>query len=230
MVNEASTRTARGLTTTTSKGGRGKGLRREISADASAVAATPEASLGARIRLRRQQKELRLIDLAGRTNLSVSFISQMERGLTEPSMRSLIRIADALGTTAHVLMDDTPRSELRWSVTRAGSTPIVANDTGTARSMIGANPSIAAVDFIGGPLEYFTYYVLPSDNVLMVLSGKFEIDVEGEVAVLEAGDAVFVKQGVRHRWRRRGGPRSRLISVVHATASDLDAGEPVRKL
>jgi transcriptional regulator with XRE-family HTH domain len=202
------------------------GPKSERGADPPGAVASAEASLGARIRRRRQDRQLRLIDLAGLTNLSVSFISQMERGLTEPSMRSLIRIADALGTTAHVLMDDTPQSEKRWSVTRAESTTMVPNDSGTARSMIEANPAIAAFDFVGGPLGYFTYYALPTDNVLLVLSGRFEIDVEGELASLEAGDAVFIKRGVSHRWRRQGGPKSRLISVIHATGSDLDASGP----
>ncbi|MGF7236312.1 MAG: helix-turn-helix domain-containing protein [Frankia sp.] len=36
--------------------------------------------------------------------MSRSFVSQVERGLARPSMRSLSKLADALGTTAHLLM------------------------------------------------------------------------------------------------------------------------------
>jgi transcriptional regulator with XRE-family HTH domain len=185
------------------------------------VAAT---SLGGRIRRRRHDQGLRLVDLAKRTDLSVSFLSQMERGLTEPSMRSLIRIADALGITPHGLMDGTPPSTKRWSITRAGTMPTVPNDSGTARTMIEANPAVAAVDFVGGPLRYFTYYTLPHDNVILVLSGRYELDVDGAISTLKAGDAAFVQQGVPHRWRRLGGPKSRLISVIRETGGGTESG------
>jgi quercetin dioxygenase-like cupin family protein len=81
---------------------------------------------------------------------------------------------------------------------------------------------VAAFDFVGGPLEYYTYYTVSTDNVLLVLAGRYEIDVEGELAILEAGDAVFVQAGVEHRWRRKGGLKSRIISVIRETGFGVE--------
>ncbi|MGQ9477020.1 MAG: helix-turn-helix domain-containing protein [Candidatus Bipolaricaulia bacterium] len=52
--------------------------------------------IGERIRAARQQKGLTLEELAARTGLSVSFISQVERGISSPSIVSLYSICKAL--------------------------------------------------------------------------------------------------------------------------------------
>lgn len=56
-------------------------------------------SLGANIRRQRKRRALTLKQLAERTGLSVSFLSEMERGLAQPSMASLRKVAQALGTS-----------------------------------------------------------------------------------------------------------------------------------
>jgi transcriptional regulator with XRE-family HTH domain len=57
-----------------------------------------------------------LRDLAALTNVSNPYLSQIERGLHEPSVRVLRQIADALGLSAEALLtsagllDEEPRS------------------------------------------------------------------------------------------------------------------------
>ena len=71
----------------------------------------PEASgrrqleaLGELIRAQRQQAELTLRELAARTNVSNPYLSQIERGLHEPSVRVLKAIAGALNLSAEQLL------------------------------------------------------------------------------------------------------------------------------
>ena len=93
------------------------------------VRARPRSeSLGDRIRNLRRERQLRLVDLAKMTDLSVSFISQVERGLTNPGMRSLILMADALEVRPHSLLEERPQSDSSWLVTRAAEQPEMAND------------------------------------------------------------------------------------------------------
>jgi transcriptional regulator with XRE-family HTH domain len=61
-------------------------------------------SLGAFIRAQRQQAQLSLRDLADRTNVSNPYLSQIERGLHEPSMRVLKSISDALGVSIDTML------------------------------------------------------------------------------------------------------------------------------
>ncbi len=56
------------------------------------------AALGALLRAQRLAAELSLRELSERTNVSNAYLSELERGLHEPSLRVLRAIASALGT------------------------------------------------------------------------------------------------------------------------------------
>ena len=55
------------------------------------------AALGAQLRTQRQGADLSLRELAQRTNVSNAYLSQVERGLHEPSLSVLRAITSALG-------------------------------------------------------------------------------------------------------------------------------------
>jgi len=57
--------------------------------------------LGQRIRDVRQKKKMTLRDAADAAGVSESFLSQVERGLANPSVASLRRIADAMREPSH---------------------------------------------------------------------------------------------------------------------------------
>ena len=57
-----------------------------------------EEQIGAKIRNLRHQNGLTQEELADRTELTKGFISQMERGLTAPSVSTLLDIVECLGT------------------------------------------------------------------------------------------------------------------------------------
>lgn len=64
-------------------------------------------ALGRYLRTQRQISDLSLRELARMTNLSNAYISQLERGLHEPSLRVLRALADALGISLETLLADT---------------------------------------------------------------------------------------------------------------------------
>ncbi len=61
-------------------------------------------ALGAFIRSRRKLANLSLRQLAERTRLSNPYLSQIERGLHQPSVRVIRLIADALNVSAETLL------------------------------------------------------------------------------------------------------------------------------
>jgi transcriptional regulator with XRE-family HTH domain len=63
-----------------------------------ATAKAQLATLGGLLRAQRVAAELSLRELAERTNVSNAYLSELERGLHEPSLRILRAIASALGT------------------------------------------------------------------------------------------------------------------------------------
>jgi transcriptional regulator with XRE-family HTH domain len=60
--------------------------------------------LGRVIREQRKHAEMSLRDLAARTDVSNPYLSQLERGLHQPSVRVLKAIAGALNMSAEALM------------------------------------------------------------------------------------------------------------------------------
>lgn len=63
-------------------------------------------SIGKKIRAARKGKKLRQEDLAERTGLSPNYIGMVERGEKVPSLESFISIANALDSSADVLLAD----------------------------------------------------------------------------------------------------------------------------
>ena len=81
-----------------------------------AASKTALEALGALLRARRVAAAMSLRELAARTSVSNAYLSELERGLHEPSLRVLRAIASALGTplgpilvSAGVLGDDEPQ-------------------------------------------------------------------------------------------------------------------------
>jgi transcriptional regulator with XRE-family HTH domain len=65
---------------------------------------TQREALGAFIRTQRRMANLSLRQLAELTHLSNPYLSQIERGLHQPSVRVLRQISDALNLSAETLM------------------------------------------------------------------------------------------------------------------------------
>jgi len=65
----------------------------------SADAAATDSTVGKRIRLLRRARKLSLEMVAARCDVSIGFLSQIERGLSSPSLRLLTNLADVLGVT-----------------------------------------------------------------------------------------------------------------------------------
>jgi transcriptional regulator with XRE-family HTH domain len=109
-------------------------------------------TLGAFIRAQRQQAQMSLRDLADVTNVSNPYLSQIERGLHEPSVRVLKSISDALNVSIETLL------------ARAGvaSDPAAAEDAPVldTRAAIRADPALTE-DQRNSLLAVYRSYVDP---------------------------------------------------------------------
>src|SRR5258708_19465715 len=97
--------------------------------------------LGEAIRAQRHLLGLTLVDVATRAGLSHPFLSQLERGLARPSMRSLTAIASTLGTSAQALMaaaelPAVPAAEPVSAVRGPHARPPVASPPRTVRTPV----------------------------------------------------------------------------------------------
>jgi transcriptional regulator with XRE-family HTH domain len=68
-------------------------------------------NFGPKLRAKRHAKKLTLKQLAERTGLSVGLISEIERGLAQPSMSSLKKITHAVGLSLYDFVEERPIQE-----------------------------------------------------------------------------------------------------------------------
>ena len=128
-----------------------------------------DTRLGGAIRALRRERGLTLVQLAATTGLSQPFLSQVELGRSRPSMRSLFRIAAALGTTQQALLG---------LATPATAVPIASG--GSGRLLMHEPGGADVTEFADLADEFAEFYAHPRHEFLYVVRGTIELELGGE--------------------------------------------------
>ena len=159
--------------------------------------------MGGRLRTIRRRRQATLRTVAERAGLSESFLSQVERGVASPSVASLQRIAGALSVrVADLFEPDTVRSRPR--VMRKDSRPSLALGTRGRKFLLTPRPLENLEVFIGelqpgGATAESPYLHGDSEELVVVLSGTVELQLEDRVFELSAGDSIDYRSSVPHK-------------------------------
>lgn len=186
--------------------------------------------LGARIRELRTARRLTLVQLATATGLSHPFLSQLERGLAQPSLGSLRRIALALETSPIELIaasdgaaDDPGVIEVRRAGQGALPDGFASGDARMlAHSARAFHPMEIEAD-VTEPGEPFTH---AEEEFVYVVEGRLRVELDDATYDLGPGDSLYYPGGVAHRWWSGDGCRYRLLVVKHAGALRPRAAAP----
>jgi transcriptional regulator with XRE-family HTH domain len=181
--------------------------------------------LGAVIRSRRKALGMTLVRLAAQADLSHPFLSQLERGLVRPSMSSLHRIAQALGTTQPALMSLTlDDADTRVGFVPAGEGIPVENPGGSARSLVAGTRALYPLLFDGALQEFGPAYAHDGDEFIHVLSGTIEVEIAGEgLFTVRTGDTLYYPGSLSHRWRGVGDEHVRALFVQQGRGAPAGA-------
>lgn len=166
--------------------------------------------VGNRIRHIRKANKLTLQEIADKTALSVGFISQVERGTTEPSLSALRKIADALNVSLYMLLEQehTDAMLVKGSHRAIIRLPNSSIEYEVVSPMANENylPSSMVVQFEIAPggcdSEEFLHH--SSEEIVVVLEGALDIDVGGVVSHMETGDSLLIKPNTPHRTENHG--------------------------
>ena len=172
--------------------------------------------LGDRVRERRQQLGFSLRDLAERSELTASFLSQVERGVTSPSIDSLRRVASALDVPVfHFLLEpdrESPvvrsnqRIRLTWPGSQIGFQLLTPKLNRKMEAFLterepGDQTPIAR---LGEQTEEFIY----------VLQGQVEIQLGETAYLLGPGDTIYFDGAMLQKIEPRGDQTARYLSVL----------------
>lgn len=152
-----------------------------------------EARIGERIRSRREALEISLRELARRTDLTASFLSQVERGQANTSIGSLRRIAEALDVSILYFLQEGPRHD---PVVRADSRPRIAfPDSKVSYEMLTADVARKLEVFLGilqpGSRNIARPLRQPTEECIIVLSGALLVGLDTGEYTLYPGDSIY---------------------------------------
>jgi len=178
-----------------------------------------DVAVGQRLRDLRHNANLSLEIVAARSALSVGFLSQIERGLSSPSLRVLATLADVLGVGIAALFGPangdggaphgvvtraTERAELKlW---RSGISKQLLHPAGSD-----ARLNLFLVHMEPGGSTSGELYSHDGEEAGLVLDGTMTLTVDDETWTLKAGDSFRFASRRPHRF---GNPAKRAKAVV----------------
>jgi transcriptional regulator with XRE-family HTH domain len=170
-------------------------------------------SIGFAIRARRRKLGLTLRELAEGSGLSAPFISQAERGLTTPSVISLLHLARAMKVEIGHFID----------VPKGGRTIRRANDP----EYIELGPKVRHIVLSGSlddpKMETLIILLEPGvahptvrregEGFYYLLEGKVNFQIEDDIYVLSTGDSAHFDQRLRYTMVNEGPKTARVLWV-----------------
>lgn len=197
-----------------------KTTTRKAAAEKSALPAEARAgSLGGIIRKARLGRSMVLQELADKANLSISFLSQVERNLLTPSVSALKRIADVLNIPAGSLMfgAESRKGGVGIGVVRRGNRKrVVFPDSKIEYEML--TPDLRrrmSVLWLKAPphAESGPVFAHDGEDTVIVLKGRLRIEIGGVWYDLAKGDSIYFSSELPHRWHNDSGSVTEVVWV-----------------
>jgi transcriptional regulator with XRE-family HTH domain len=183
--------------------------------------------LGEQLRHRRKSLARPLQQVAQACGISVSLLSQIERGLRSISLRTLEALASELQLPLDTLIRNTRHGDCdaEGAVVRAGSHPRIAlgnkgihKDNLTPPASRGGVEIYRAVIEPGGSTGEALFFTHRGEQVGYVIDGQLELFIEDHLFGLSAGDSFCYDGSTPRRWRNPGpAPTTVLWAITRAS-------------
>jgi transcriptional regulator with XRE-family HTH domain len=170
------------------------------------------------IRALRKSRGLTLSEIALRLGRSVGWLSQVERGLSRPSISDLRTLAELFGVPVSLFFcHDVADEAERGVIVRAGRRrPLGTSDSGLVEELLspdlGGSFEMVRSEFAPGA-ELAAPARRPTEEAGYVVSGRFDIEIDGHWHYLAAGDS-FSFAGKPFRWKNPGSEAAVVIWVI----------------
>jgi transcriptional regulator with XRE-family HTH domain len=162
-------------------------------------------SIGERIKALRTEQRMTLAELGRKANLSTSYLSQIERDKTTPSLSTLTLIAKSLNVGLRYFFE-AEADEVH--VVRAESQDELALDSPITRQYMTPEAGSNKLEVCRVMLQPHTspeqLVPYPGEGFIFVLAGKLNIVVGNEQFVLDAGDSIHYDALQPHCWTNEG--------------------------
>jgi quercetin dioxygenase-like cupin family protein/ribosome-binding protein aMBF1 (putative translation factor) len=181
-----------------------------------------ESDVGRMIRQQRKARQLTLAQLAELANVSTSYVSQVERGVANPTLASLKTLSSALGITVGSLLEGTPNGFASTAPTAAyggGGGDVSVMRSGQRRRVIYPGSNIAnellspnlrvqmeviSVEAPPGSGSGGHPHTHEGEECGVVIAGVMRFWVDGHEWLLEELDSIYFPSHLPHSWESAG--------------------------
>jgi len=172
-----------------------------------------KGSIGERVKSLRTEKGMTLAALGEKVSLSTSYLSQIERDRTNPSLTTLMNIARILDVDPRYFFESGDDTTL---VKRANQScqPEILNSGMVCYplSPLDASNSLHVYRVVilpnSPPQDFDTY---SGEEMCFILLGELTVVAGDETYVLNAGDSIHYDTLLPHSWSTRGDQKCELI-------------------
>ncbi len=169
----------------------------------------------------RKLNGLTLEELAQRASLTKSYLSKLERGLSSPTIGTVLKLADALEVTVDQLIAKASRANEILHVKAADRIPFSpsAERKGYTYEAIATE----RVDKVMQPFIMLPPFTLAKDQpmashageeLIFVVSGEMEVVFDDRTVKMTAGDSLYFNASIPHRSRSLGKTLAQALVVV----------------
>jgi transcriptional regulator with XRE-family HTH domain len=177
--------------------------------------------LGRTIRKLRQERKLSLHSLASEAEMSVSMLSQIERGISSPSLKSLTKIRLALGVPISSLFESTAAASnpaARYVRTLADRPSLDLGPNYLVKQLL--SPSTAKdLQFMiltlppgggSGDMPYSS----PGEKGGLMLDGRLRLFIGEDVVDVEEGDSFQFDSSIPHHFKNVTDATARVLWIM----------------
>ncbi|CCB66801.1 MULTISPECIES: cupin domain-containing protein [unclassified Hyphomicrobium] len=176
--------------------------------------------VGAEIRDLRKAKRLTIKELSLAASVSVGHLSEIERGIASPSIKTLKDIAKALSVTIGWFLHNAEGCDPaeREHIVRADNRRILRFASGVTDELLSPNLrgqlELVMSRFPPGTAEAEPAYSHQGEEAGLVLSGSFELWIGEQHFTLQAGDSFSFPSTTPHRYSNPGDVEAVVIWAI----------------
>ena len=160
--------------------------------------------LGDQIRSIRKRQEITLKELAEKTGLSIGYISQIERSLTDPSLSTLRKISGALGVPTYLFLGDEPHGSL--TLRKEEMIQLSQPNSNVRYQIMSPMPTgefepqslVARFELAPRSVDGELPVIHPSEEIVLLERGAVDVIIDGKPVHLEAGDTTLICSNLPH--------------------------------
>lgn len=181
--------------------------------------------IGRRVKDLRQKQNFTLQDIAAKTGLAKSLLSEIESGEVVPHVSTLLKLAKVLNVGMATFFEDGAVSE-KISVTRRGERVRIKRRPHHHEGEVdyiyesletrkpGKHMEPLLVEFMSMEIPEMVFTSHEGEEFHYVLEGKLEFRTDDRVEVLEPGDAIYFDSDQNHSFRSLLKKSSKALVVV----------------